>query len=120
MIVGAGLAESEICVCTGPAKGKGIEVATTYVICDRTSTGQAALRLLLATDSLRCAGMKASTSHRTVKDPTSVPFPQQDENGVDLSLIRENLKLTPTERVRRADRFRRGLVESREHVQRIR
>jgi hypothetical protein len=34
------------------------------------------------------------------------PFPEQDENGVDLSLIRENLRLTPTERVRKADRAR--------------
>jgi len=29
-------------------------------------------------------------------------FPEQDENGVDLSLIRENLKLSPIERWRRA------------------
>ena len=27
------------------------------------------------------------------------PFGDQDENGIDLSLLRENLKLTPTERV---------------------
>lgn len=26
-------------------------------------------------------------------------FGEQDENGVDLSLLRENLKLTPTERI---------------------
>ena len=26
-------------------------------------------------------------------------FGDQDENGVDLSLLRENLKLTPTERI---------------------
>jgi len=30
-------------------------------------------------------------------------YGDQDENGVDLSLIRENLKLTPEERLRRAD-----------------
>lgn len=28
-------------------------------------------------------------------------FGEQDENGVDVSLLRENLKLTPTERVQR-------------------
>ena len=28
-------------------------------------------------------------------------FGEQDENGVDVSLLRENLKLTPTERVDR-------------------
>jgi hypothetical protein len=34
-------------------------------------------------------------------------YGEQDENGVDLSLIRENLKLTPTERLRKLDRARR-------------
>jgi len=37
-------------------------------------------------------------------------YGDQDENGVDLSLLRENLKLTPTERLQRmqasADFFR--------------
>ncbi len=38
--------------------------------------------------------------------PRSSPlwYGEQDENGVDLSLIRENLKLTPVERLRRADK----------------
>lgn len=30
-------------------------------------------------------------------------YGEQDENGVDLSLIRENLKLTPEERLRNGD-----------------
>jgi hypothetical protein len=30
-------------------------------------------------------------------------YGEQDENGIDLSLIRENLKLTPLERIRRAE-----------------
>jgi hypothetical protein len=38
------------------------------------------------------------------------PWPEQDENGVDLSLIREALRLTPTERIRRADRARRSAL----------
>jgi hypothetical protein len=29
-------------------------------------------------------------------------YGDQDENGIDLSLLRENLKLTPSERLRRA------------------
>lgn len=35
------------------------------------------------------------------------PFLEQDENGVDLTLLRENLRLTPEERVRRGDIARR-------------
>ena len=31
-------------------------------------------------------------------------YGEQDENGVDLSLIEENLRLTPTERLRRGDK----------------
>jgi hypothetical protein len=34
-------------------------------------------------------------------------YGEQDENGVDLSLIRANLKLTPLERLRQGDRYRR-------------
>ncbi len=34
-------------------------------------------------------------------------YGEQDENGVDLSLIRENLKLTPLERIRKGDAARR-------------
>lgn len=33
-------------------------------------------------------------------------YGEQDENGVDLSLIRENLKLTPLERLRKHERAR--------------
>ncbi|MFG0284447.1 MAG: hypothetical protein ACF8R7_08510 [Phycisphaerales bacterium JB039] len=35
-------------------------------------------------------------------------FPEQNADGVDLTLIRENLKLTPLERVRKAERLRRA------------
>jgi len=34
-------------------------------------------------------------------------YGEQDENGVDLSLIRSNLRLSPLERIRKADRGRR-------------
>lgn len=45
---------------------------------------------------------------------------QQDQSGVDLSLIRENLRLTPTERVRRADRARRDALRVLEYGRRNR
>ena len=32
------------------------------------------------------------------------PYGEQDENGIDLSLLRANLKLTPTERYRNHQR----------------
>lgn len=38
-------------------------------------------------------------------------YGEQDENGVDLSLIRENLRLTPEERLLRGDRGRYSALE---------
>jgi hypothetical protein len=46
-------------------------------------------------------------------------YGEQDENGVDLSLIRSNLKLSPVERVRRGYRAAVGLRSLRARVQRI-
>jgi hypothetical protein len=37
--------------------------------------------------------------------PPSVTYGDQDENGVDLASIRENLRLTPTERLERNRKF---------------
>ncbi len=55
-------------------------------------------------------------------DKPAVPFPEQDENGVDLSLIRENLRLSPVERLRKSDQARRGALRlmrlGRQHRQR--
>ena len=45
-------------------------------------------------------------------------YGEQDENGIDLSLIRENLKLTPTERIRRADQARRQTMRLHEYGRR--
>ena len=42
-------------------------------------------------------------------------YGEQDENGVDLSLIRENLKLTPTERLRQGDAATTDALRLREH-----
>ncbi|HEY4330455.1 MAG TPA: hypothetical protein VGN88_12020, partial [Phycisphaerae bacterium] len=46
-------------------------------------------------------------------------YGEQDKNGVDLSLIRENLKLTPLERVRRGSRISKSLREMKARVTRI-
>ena len=41
------------------------------------------------------------------------PYGDQDENGIDLSLLRANLKLTPTERVESMRRAARSMKEVR-------
>ena len=41
---------------------------------------------------------------------SKLDYGEQDENGVDLSLIRMNLRLTPAERLRRGDRARRDAL----------
>jgi hypothetical protein len=46
---------------------------------------------------------------RRLRDPLS--YGEQDENGVDLSLIRQNLELSPKERLLRGDRARRGALQ---------
>jgi hypothetical protein len=52
--------------------------------------------------------------------PPWFAYGDQDENGVDLSLIRENLKLTPLERARRGDWHRRGALQLMEYGRRHR
>jgi hypothetical protein len=47
-------------------------------------------------------------------------YGEQDENGVDLSLIRANLNLTPEERLLQGDRARRGALELLEYGRRCR
>jgi hypothetical protein len=47
-------------------------------------------------------------------------YGDQDANGVDLSLIRENLKLTPRERLLRGDRARRSALQLLEYGRRQR
>jgi len=47
-------------------------------------------------------------------------YGEQDENGVDLSLIRENLKLSPEQRLERGYRARLGALELRKIGQRTR
>jgi len=42
-------------------------------------------------------------------------YGEQDENGIDLSLIRENLKLTPLERIRKAEAALDDVLKLREY-----
>ncbi len=44
------------------------------------------------------------------RNPRFKPFPEQNADGVDLTLIRENLKLIPVERLRKAERARRAAL----------
>ena len=43
-------------------------------------------------------------------------FPEQNADGVDLSLILENLRLSPSERLRRADAGRRAALKHMEYA----
>ena len=52
--------------------------------------------------------------------PDPLNYGEQDENGVDLSLIRRNLRLSPAERLRRAEKESKGLLHLREYVRRNR
>lgn len=42
----------------------------------------------------------------TYPTPAMLDSGELDENGIDVSLIRENLRLTPLERIRKGDRAR--------------
>lgn len=52
--------------------------------------------------------------------PGALDYGEQDENGIDLSLIRANLRLTPLERIRRGDVARRRTLELMEYGRRHR
>ncbi len=52
--------------------------------------------------------------------PDPLDYGEQDENGIELSLIRENLRLTPLERIRKADAARRQALRLLEHGRRHR
>ena len=54
------------------------------------------------------------------RDHGSHYYGEQDENGIDLSLIRENLKLTPLERIRRGNLARRQALRLLENGRRHR
>jgi len=39
------------------------------------------------------------------------PFGEQDQNGVDLSQLKANLRMTPSERLLKHDRFAESMLE---------
>ena len=43
----------------------------------------------------------------------NIGYGEQDENGIDLSLIRANLRLTPAERLQRAEQTAKSFAELR-------
>jgi hypothetical protein len=47
-------------------------------------------------------------------------YGEQDDNGVDLSLIRTNLRLSPVQRLRRGDKARRDALRLLEYGRRSR
>lgn len=46
-------------------------------------------------------------------------YPEQNADGVDLSLIRSNLEISVEERIRQSDRFRHEIEGFKKHVKRI-
>jgi hypothetical protein len=46
----------------------------------------------------------------------NTPYGLQDGNGVDVTLIREALRLTPEQRVERASKFAQGMINDRAQV----
>jgi len=55
-------------------------------------------------DALGRSGFGGGSERPSPGERPFTPWPEQDEDGVDLSLIRANLKLSPTERLRRGER----------------
>jgi hypothetical protein len=53
-------------------------------------------------------------------NPDSLRYGDHDENGVDLSLLRANLRLTPLERIRKGDAARRQAIKLLEYGRRHR
>jgi hypothetical protein len=56
-------------------------------------------------------GTRTDKAHEQVRQYLNAhPYGCQDENGIDLSLIAANLRLTPDERVRQAQRAAQQLA----------
>jgi hypothetical protein len=64
--------------------------------------------------------MQDPADERSVIERYCFGFPQQNADGVDLSLIRENLKLTPAERLRRNYECRQQVLRLQGSARRIR
>lgn len=46
-------------------------------------------------------------------------YGEQNEDGIDLSVIRANLKLTPTQRIRRANAAQRDMIRLRQNANQV-
>jgi len=51
--------------------------------------------------------------HEGLPQAVNAYFPEQDANGIDLTLIRANLRLTPAQRMEKHDRALRFMLELR-------
>ncbi len=70
------------------------------------------------------SGTPADPREMTLEEILALPcpkptFPEQNADGVDLSLIRTTLNLSVEERIRRGDRFRYEIEGFRHHVKRV-
>jgi len=59
----------------------------------------------MATPELSAPAAEITPEQRAAMDAwlAAHPYGEQDENGIDLSLLRKNLKLTPTQRLHRLE-----------------
>ena len=59
----------------------------------------------MATPELPAPPAEITPEQRAAMDAwlAAHPYGEQDENGIDLSLLRKNLKLTPTQRLHRLE-----------------
>jgi hypothetical protein len=69
-----------------------------------------------AISSYNSSIMSALDDTRSLVTLDRLWYGEQDANGVDLSLIRENLKISPRERLLRADRARRSALRLLEYA----
>ena len=64
--------------------------------------------------------LRALSLEEILARPTEKPtFPEQNADGVDLSLIRSNLKVSVEDRIRRGDRGRAMAEDVQRHVRTI-
>ena len=66
------------------------------------------------------AGERMAVEKEKTRKQSTDDYGELDDNGVDLSLIRMNLRLTPAERLRRGDKARRDAVRLLEYGRRNR
>jgi hypothetical protein len=65
----------------------------------------------MATDPNNAASEEPTEAERAAAEAwiAAHPYGEQDENGIDLGLLRRNLRLTPTERLERLQAAANGM-----------